>query len=257
MEKALTINQSPWSIRCRLFCPDSGPVRTVLVYGHGFGGGKDGAVPKRLAQKLLAKHKDAALLAFDWPCHGADARKSLLLSDCDAYLEAVLRYVEQRWHPQRLWGMATSFGGFLYLRHLLRRGNPFQRLVLRCPAVNFPALLMEVLLTPEQCAKLRSGKAVSAGFERKLKLTRAFLEELDQADLETADFSRFAPNLLIVHGDKDRVIPIEVVRSFAQRNAVAFVPIENADHGFQDPQRLDLALSAALDFYAQPTQREE
>lgn len=256
MEKALTINQAPWSIRCRLFCSRPEAVRTLLVYSHGFGGSKDGTVPKRLAEKLLSKHKDAALLAFDWPCHGTDGRKSLLLSDCDAYLEQVLRYVERRYHPERLWGMATSFGGFLFLRHLLRRGNPFERLVLRCPAVNFPRLLDGTLLTPEAYRRLRSGKAVTAGFERKLKLTRAFAEELDRADLEGLDFRAFAPRLLIVHGEKDRVIPIETVRAFARRNGIAFLGVENADHGFQDPKRLDCALHAALEFFSQPQQSE-
>ena len=30
--------------------------------------------------------KDNAVMAFDWPCHGEDARKTLLLQDCDFYL---------------------------------------------------------------------------------------------------------------------------------------------------------------------------
>ena len=257
MEKNLTINAAGCSIRCKLYTGGKKSVKTLVVYGHGFGGSKDGTVPKRLAQKLLSKHKDAALLAFDWPCHGTDGRKSLLLSDCDAYLDQVLRYVEQRFHPDRLWGMATSFGGFLFLRRLMNQGNPFEKLVLRCPAVNFPRLLEEVILTPEQLSKLRSGKAVTAGFERKMKLTRAFLVELRHADVEHLDFSPFASRLLILHGDKDRVIPIETVRAFAQRSGIPFIPIENADHGFQDPQRLDLALRAALDFYAQSHQRED
>jgi pimeloyl-ACP methyl ester carboxylesterase len=250
LEKALTINQDGYSIRCTLYSASPRSADTLVLYGQGFGGSRDSGAVRRFAQKLLAKHKDAALLAFDWPCHGDDGRKSLLLSDCDAYLNQVILYGQKRFQPRQLWAMATSFGGYVFLRHLTREGNPFQRLALRCPAVNFPALLEQEILTPLSLSKLHSGKTVLWGFERKMKLTSQFLEELREGDVEQADFRPFASQLLVLHGSKDRVISPERTRDFAQRNGIGYQLIENADHGFIDPQRLDLAIAAELAFFA-------
>lgn len=249
LEKALTINQAGCSIRCTLHTNDPRNIHTLVLYGQGFGGSRDSAPVRRFAAKLLAKHKDAALLAFDWPCHGDDARKHLLLSDCDAYLEQVILFVQNRYQPRQLWAMATSFGGYIFLRRLAREGNPFQRLSLRCPAVNFPQLVEEQILTPLTLSKLEAGKSVLWGYDRKMKLTRDFLEELRAGGVEQLDFSPFALELNILHGSKDRVISPDVTRAFAQRNDIDFQLIENADHGFLDPQRLDLAIAAELAFF--------
>ena len=249
MEKALSINQAGYSIRCTLYANDPRKIGTVVLYAHGFGGSRDSGTVRRFAQKLLSKHRDAALLAFDWPCHGDDARKSLLLTECDAYLEQVIVYVQKRYQPRQLWATATSFGGYIFLRHLARAGNPFQKLALRCPAVNFPALMEEEILTPGERSKLEAGKTVLWGYGRKVKLTRAFLEELREGGVEQLDFSPFAASLHIVHGSKDKVIAPAVTEDFSARNGIGWELIEDADHGFIDPQRLDLAIAAELAFF--------
>lgn len=249
MEKALSINQGGYSIRCTLHTNDPRKIRTVVLYGQGFGGSRNSAPVHRFAAKLLSKHKDAALLAFDWPCHGDDARKSLLLSECDAYLDQVINYVQKRYQPRQFWAMATSFGGYVFLRRLVRAGNPFQKLALRCPAVNFPTLLERDVLSPLECQKLQAGKSVLWGYERKMKLTKEFWLELRAGGVEELDFSPFAGELHILHGSKDRVIPPEVTEQFALRNGIGYERIENADHGFVDPQRLDLAIAAELAFF--------
>lgn len=249
MEKALSINQAGYSIRCTLYANDPRKIGTVVLYGQGFGGSRDSGPVRRFAAKLLSKHKDAALLSFDWPCHGDDARKSLLLSECDAYLDQVIAYVQKRYQPRRLWAMATSFGGYIFLRRLAREGNPFQKLALRCPAVNFPDLLEQQVLTPLSLSKLEAGKSVLWGFERRMKLTGAFLKELRAGGVEQLDFSPFAPQLHILHGSKDKVIDPALTETFARRNGITYELIDGADHGFIDPQRLDLAIAAELAFF--------
>lgn len=249
MEKALSINQAGYSIRCTLYVNDPGRIQTVVLYGQGFGGSRNSGPVRRFASKLLSKHRDAALLAFDWPCHGEDARKSLLLSECDAYLNQVILYVQKRYQPRRLWAMSTSFGGYLFLRRLARSGNPFQKLALRCPAVNFPALLEEQVLTPAAIGKLEAGKSVLWGYERKMKLTKQFLTELRTGGVDELDFSPYASALHILHGSKDKVIDPAVTEAFARRNGIGYELIDSADHGFLDPQRLDLAIAAELAFF--------
>lgn len=83
MEKDFSINEEGYSVRCRLF--HQGHARTfkrVVICTHGFGNNKDKPNITRFSEKEFAKYKNDAVLAFDWPCHGQDARKKLELDEC-------------------------------------------------------------------------------------------------------------------------------------------------------------------------------
>lgn len=249
MERYFSVNAAGRSIRCKLYCTSPNAIRQVVIYGHGFGGNKDTKIAQRFAGRLLSKHKDAALLTFDWPCHGQDVGKTLLLEDCDLYLDQVLDYVQKRWKPQLLLGYGTSFGGFLFLRHLAQKGCPFHRLALRCPALTIREALTNSLVSPKDQAKLAAGKPVLVGFDRKFRLTRSFLEQLEAADVRKLDFRPYAGQILILHGTRDELIPLSASEEFAGRNGISFLPIEGADHGFMDLKKLEEATKAIMDFY--------
>ena len=76
-----TVEAEDCRIRCKLYGPDAGAVKTLILFGHGFGGHKDNRAAERFARKAVSKNKKTAVVTFDWPCHGEDARKNLLLSD--------------------------------------------------------------------------------------------------------------------------------------------------------------------------------
>lgn len=88
-----SINKGGCSIRCKLYYNDLNSICQLVLYEHGFGGNKDNKAAERFAQKALSKHKDVGLLAFDWPCHGEDARKRISMEDCDRYLALMVEYV--------------------------------------------------------------------------------------------------------------------------------------------------------------------
>ena len=81
MEKLFDINESGYSVRCKLYCSSVGAVKRVVIFGHGFGGHKDNKAAEKFAGKIISKHKDFGVVTFNWPCHGDDARKNLLLSE--------------------------------------------------------------------------------------------------------------------------------------------------------------------------------
>ena len=89
MEKYYTVNAEGCSIRCKLYAGELPPER-VILYGHGFGGHKDNKAAQHFALRLLEKNRRAALVCFDWPCHGEDVRKVLRLEDSDLNLRLVL-----------------------------------------------------------------------------------------------------------------------------------------------------------------------
>lgn len=250
MERDFSINQSGYSIRCKLYCQEPRGVEQVVLFVHGFGGHKGSGAEQRLAQKLLAKYKRAALVSFDLPAHGEDAHKKLQLPVCLDYLGVVAAYLQEK-YPGPLSVCATSFGGYLVLLYLRRRGNPFHRIALRCPAVGIYELLTQRLLTGEQLAQLEKGKPVLAGFDRKVQLDGEFLTELRENDVRREDYLDWAEDILLVQGTRDEVVPPEEVAKFADQQLIELVPIEGADHRFRDPQKMDLAIREILLFLMQ------
>ena len=93
MEKYFEINENNLSIKCKIYCNDVRNVKNVIVSCHGFGGSKENAASKKLADKVLASYDDTAVITFDWPCHGKDVRQKLSLTDCNNYMATVLNYI--------------------------------------------------------------------------------------------------------------------------------------------------------------------
>ena len=67
-------------------------------------------------------------------------------------------------------------------------------------------------------------------------------------ELMEKDFLPYADDLLIVHGTQDEIVPFESARAFAEKNVIEFVPVEGADHRFQDPKKRDRATAAIVPF---------
>ena len=101
-----TINENGCSIRCKMFCDDWRDVRRAVLYAHGFGGHKETRAAVRFSEAALSKQKGTLVMAFDWPCHGEDARKKLKLADCSEYLGICTEYPQD--HPAKPGGHHVS-----------------------------------------------------------------------------------------------------------------------------------------------------
>lgn len=247
MEKYYSINAEGCSIRCKLYTETMQPER-VIVYGHGLCGHKDTKAAEHFAARLLEKNRRAALLCFDWPCHGEDVRKVLRLADCDSYLRLVVEDIRTRYAPARLDGYATSFGGYLFLKALSEGFSPFEKIALRCPAVCMYRVLSSAIMSEESLRQLERGKSALVGFDRKIAVDRIFLESLREADLMQRDFLPWADDLLILHGTADEIVPFAEVKRFSEDNVIDLIPVEGADHRFQHPKAMELATKEILRF---------
>ncbi len=248
MDKLFNINREKHSIHCRIYCSDPDAVTHVVLFGHGFAGHRDNTAAQRFARRAMEKNKGFALISFNWPCHGDDVKKLLRLEDCSAYLRLLLSYIEGRFGDALLDAYATSFGGFLVLRYLAEAGNPFRRIALRAPAVPMYEILTGTIMSGEALRRVAKGKTALVGFDRKIEIDRAFLEELKQTDLMKPDFLPYADDILILQGTKDEVVPPASVRAFAEKNLIDYVPIPDADHRFMDPRKMDRAIAEILRF---------
>ena len=248
-EKYFDINEQGFSVRCKVYAKDVHNIRRAVIFGHGFGGHKDNHVCARFAEQTTSRYKDVGVFAFDWPCHGMDARNRLVLADCDAYLSIVLGTIRKTFGTEDICVYATSFGGYLTLKYITDHGNPFRRIALRCPAVGMHDVLLHII-HPDELAKLEKGKDVLIGFDRKVKVNKAFFEEVAAADIRQRDFLDYADFMMIWHGTGDEIVPYESVRKFADDNVIEFIPVEGVDHRFRDPQKLDRVHQEILKFFA-------
>lgn len=245
--KAFSIHDDKNNIRCVLYSNDV-PVRHAVVYCHGFAGHKGNRAAARFAEYMLPKYKDMAVLCFDWPCHGEDVKKKLCLSDCDAYLGAVIRYARDVLHAEKTDCYATSFGAYLALSYAAKHGDPFRMIALRSPAVNMYEVLCS-LMTETDRSQLAKGKDVLMGFDRKIAVSPAFLAELKAEDITAFDYSGIADSILSMHGEKDEVVPFAASSEFAERNGIDLISFPNADHRFSDPKLMTEAIQYVEAFF--------
>lgn len=249
MEKYFNINESGSSIRCKLYHNDIRSVGRVVVCVHGFSGHKDNKAAEKFAEFVLKKYKDIALITFDLPCHGDDVKKKLTLDDCEMYIKIVTEYAKKRFKVQTLYGYATSFGGYLLLKYIAENSSPFCKIALRCPAIDMYDVISRRIADPEEKKALENGKSVLVGFDRTVKINMQFLDELRSADINRLDLKKHKDEIIIMHGTKDEVVPIESARSFAANNQIRFIEIENADHRFKDPKKMDEAIKNIIQFF--------
>lgn len=246
LSKYFDVNGDGHSIRCKLYYNDIHHIERMVLFGHGFGGHKDNKAAEKFAERALSKYKGVAMITFNWPCHGDDVKKKLQLSDCSDYIRLVTQYIRDQWQVDLIDVYATSFGGYLFLKYIAEHGNPYHKIALRCPAINMYESMTHRIMEPGAAEKLKKGKEVLVGFDRKIKISQSFLDEIHEADIMSWDFIDFADELLIIHGTKDEVVTMDAIRHFAEENVIEFVPVEGADHRFMDQRKMDVAIAAIM-----------
>lgn len=250
MHRYFDISGRGHRVRCKLYCRSEENIRRVVIFGHGFGGHKDNGAAEKFAKRLTAAHEDAALITFNWPAHGDDDGQTLHLEDCLDYLALVVDHARQTYNPAALCSYATSFGGYLTLMYIHTRENPFEKIALRCPAVNMYDVLTGAIMSPEELARLQKGESVPVGFDRKVTTDPPLLRALQSCDIQTWDFRDQAGSLLILHGSADEIVPFAASRAFAERNSIAFIPVEGADHRFREAEHMEEAIRHILAHFA-------
>lgn len=249
MQKYFEINRDGQNIRCKLYFEKNAPLKRVVLFVHGFAGHKDNGAAQKFAERVLTKYKGIAVLTFDLPCHGSDVKKKMTLSDCMTYLDLVTAHIRESLGISEIYAYATSFGGYLVLKYIAEFGNPFVKIALRCPAVNMAEVLTQTIMKNNDLDKIQKGKPVQVGFDRKIEIGSAFLEELENGDIRETCYLDFAEDILILHGTKDEVVPYNASWKFADDNLIEFILVENADHRFQNPACMELATKSILSFY--------
>ena len=248
-QKYFNVNAPGHSIHCKLYYNGKQPAKKAVVFCTGFAGHRDNNAAATFAEKALSKYKDLIVVVFNWPAHGDDVKKKLTLEDCDAYLTLVTDAVRTQYGVQELYAYATSFGGYLVLKYISEHPDPFRKIALRCPAVDMYDVLTRTIMKNDEYDRIMKGKEVQVGFDRKIIVTRAFLDSLQSNDIRQRDFLNDSETILILHGTKDEVVPFDSGRAFADNNLIEFIPVDGADHRFVDPVHMNLANKYVMQFF--------
>lgn len=249
ISKYFDINEEGHSIKCKMYLGEGKGTEKLVLFLHGFGGHKDNKAAEKYAERQISKHKNTALLTFNWPSHGDDVKKRLTLDDCDSYLRIVTDYIKKQFAPAELFVYATSFGGYVCLKYLHEHGNPFDKIAMRGPAINMYESFVHRVMKNDDMEKLLKGRDADIGFDRKVKVNKDFLDSVERADVTAWDFIPFAEDILIVSGRKDEIIPFDAVAKFCDDNIIELIAVENADHRFTNPRCMDEAIAALMNFY--------
>lgn len=249
MNKYFEINTNGYNIRCKAYYNEKCYAEKAVVFCTGFAGHKDNNAASKFAEKMLSKHKDIIVVVFNWPAHGDDIKKKLVLDDCDTYLTLVISKLKNEYGVQQLYCYATSFGGYLILKYISEHGNPFQKIALRCPAVDMYDVLVSHVIKSDEYERIMKGKDVQIGFDRKILVTGSLLEALKINDIRQRDYLEYAEDILIMHGTLDEVVPFDDSRTFAENNLIEFIPVNGADHRFQNPACMSNANKYVLEFF--------
>lgn len=249
MTKYFEINVNKHNIRCKSYVGDPKKVKRMVIFLTGFAGHKDHGAAEKFADRMLSKYKDIAVLTFNWPSHGDDVKKRITLQDCLEYLSLVLDYVRDTYDAPKVYAYTISYGGYVVLRYINLFGNPFQKLALRCPAVNMHESLTQSIMRRDEYDLILKGKAVPVGFDRKIEVGPDFLQELAEADIRKMSFLDYADDILMIQGTADEVIPYDEVHAFSEDNVIELLTVEGADHRFQNPNHLEIVTKAVIEHF--------
>lgn len=82
-----------------------------------------------------------------------------------------------------------------------------------------------------------------------MKIDRSFLQDLKEFNVMDKEYFEYADDMLILHGTNDDMIPISISQEFAENNVIEFIPIEGANHPFQNPNHMALAIHHIIEFF--------
>ena len=105
------------------------------------------------------------------------------------------------------------------------------------------------ILTEKEKNALEKGKDVLVGFNRKIKISRPFMDSLKEADITKRPYGDFSDRILFIHGTKDELVPPASVQGFARENHIPFITVENADHRFTDSRKTETAIHEIIRFF--------
>ena len=247
MEKTFLLTYGELKIPCKLYEPDCGEIRRIVLGVHGLCGSLDDEIQAAIAEEMELFY--SATVRFDFPAHGSSPMDSgaFTLKNCVNTLLAVAGNAMERYPQVReLCVFATGFGAYVTLIALqrLQQLSCQLRLVLQTPSVLMHQTLLEMRGLSRET--LRAMDRVTFQARRPLEVTYSFYKELE----ENIALTGYSIPMLILHGEQDDFIRREHIQHFHRLNeASKLVIIPGASHRFLEEGAWDMVLDLTRDWF--------
>lgn len=226
--------------------PTTDKKKPIIALCHGFSTSKDGNTYTRL-EKIL-NDNEISIFRFDLFGHGESDGKleEITISEAvDDVLNAI-RFLKESGY-KKIGLLGSSFGGMASILAVLKRDDIYI-MALKSPVSDYQSLLM--LRDKEEIDSWEQKGFIhfTSIYGEKIKLNYSFFEDAIKANVyESADEIKLPT--LIVHGDKDKIVPIEQSKKTASliENCMLEI-IKGADHTYSNPEHFEMMLDLISEF---------
>lgn len=221
--------------------------KQVVLMAHGFGSEKRGHTPLFMTEGL--KRAGFGVYGFDFPAHGESSLTGdqLNMQNCvDSYAAAENR-VRELVPKAEIFYFGSSFGAYTTLLYLATRPHQGNKAFLRSAAIDMPNLIWRVA-TEEGESFRQNGYANLTYYNRPLKLTRAFCEDVNRYDVFDL-YRKGTAQLFMIHGASDHTASPEAAQRFAEEKGAELVMVPGAEHRLMEPGNPERALQLAIAFF--------
>lgn len=243
----------------------NGPFPAVIInHGHGGSREENGGLAG-LAEALA--NKGIMSIRMDFPGCGESTEPftqnyiSNMISDSNACLDYILKNYNVDKNNLGIFGY--SMGGRIALTIGSELNTPYKAMGLLAPSADDGGEMIVGFLGGQEKYDAYYKEAVSAKgyadyttiYGQKQQLSLAWFEEM-KASYPLKSISNFKGNILVVHGDKDTVVPAKVNEAVltASKNAKEVI-VPNADHGYgfysNQPDVTEIVEDSFAEFFAQ------
>ena len=223
--------------------------KPIIILCHGLDTSKDGQTYKKL-EEILNNHQ-ISTFRFDFFGHGESEGKfeNITTSEAvDDILNAISFLKDKGYSKIGLFG--SSFGGIASIMAASKTSDLFA-LVLKSPVSSFNEKDLVGLISKEELKdwKEKGYRHYVAGDGRRLRLNYTFFKDFRNNNGYEAAKKIEIPTL-IVHGDKDKSVPIKQSKKTASliKNCKLEI-IKGADHRYSNPKDFEKMLSLISDFF--------
>jgi alpha/beta superfamily hydrolase len=240
---------------CGILANPTGDTKApIIVLCHGFTTSKNGRTYTRLERML--NQKGISTFRFDFYGHGESEGKfeDITLSEAIDDVQKAIHYLKNSGH-EKIGLMGSSFGGFASLI----AASEFPELVLlalKSPVSDYLGLLIARDQEIDIPLWKQIGSISVVGSDgQSLQLNYSFFE--DAETIKSSDAIRkIKVSTMIVHGDKDKTVPIEQSINCARlMEDCRLEIIEGADHTYSQSEHFEKMLSLITDFVCDKYQR--
>ena len=221
------INYKDREIYCVLTLPEGKEKIPMIIFSHGYNGTCDGFK----YQAAFFADKGIGSVRFDFCGGSVNSRSSMetkemtIVSEMEDLEAVVLEVLKmERTNPKEVYLHGESQGGFVSALVAARLGEKIKGLTLIYPALCIPDNWKERYPKVEDIPEVENFWGMELG--------RNFFLSIRDIDVYE-EISKYQGKVVIVHGDKDAVVPVDYSKEACKhyKNAVLDV-LHNEGHGF-------------------------